>query len=276
MTWNDFIENRLGGKKADILLINPPLNLDCGVIENPVKLSPPLGLGYLATIAQQAGLRTAILDAEAMQLAPCHVVKAIRTFQPDVVGFSVVTPAVESVRQIVRSLEASNPLLIAGGIHPTVMPEHMLDVVPDLDLVVQGEAEKVWQALCQVRFNVSAVLKEPAFQRSVEVRCYKETVIIRPIHPPVLKTIPRLDHGNFVKVALLRDEPLFEYTVLGARGCAFRCKFCAAAAFRGYRVFFRDINDLMDEIETYAVLGPPRFHLVDDNTLRLPPKVVPL
>lgn len=262
----EFICERLNGPKADVLLINPPLNLDCGIVENPAQLSPPLGLGYLATIAQQAGLKAAILDAEGMQLNIPQILETVQMFRPDAVGFGVVTPAIESVHQIIQGLVPPYPVLIAGGIQPTAMPRVTIDRLPGLDLIVCAEAEDVWRELCACRFDIPTAVQLPWFRKHVTTDCYHDTLIMRPMHPPDLETLPQLDHSNFGKTILFRDDPAFEYTVLGSRGCAFRCKFCAAAAFRKHRVRYRSLDSLLSEIEACARLGPPRFHLIDDNT----------
>ena len=258
-----FVENRLKGKKADILLINPPLSLDCGISESPIQLSPPIGLGYLATISSQMGYGCAIIDAEGFQISPEQVAEVINNIRPRVVGFSIVTPGVEAVQKIIRRLPLPYPFLIAGGIHPTVLPFHTSEMLPEVNLIVRGEAEEIWRELCLRDFDPSRV------DLPMDVlckECYKDTLIFTAYRAPKPTHLPRLDQANFSKFEFFANHPDFEFTIVGSRGCNFSCGFCAAAAFRNHHTYFRDIDDVLDEVSDLAALGPKRFHFIDDNT----------
>jgi radical SAM superfamily enzyme YgiQ (UPF0313 family) len=260
-----FLDGVLGGPRADVLLVNPPLGVECGVREDPVELSPAIGLGYLATIADNQGLRSAVIESEMLRCDVPQTVKLIQSYAPRVVGFGVITPVVGVVRAIVDALPTPRPLLVAGGIHATTMPEHTIDGIGPLDILVRGEAEDVWGTLCRHHFDIEQA--GPELAEHADISRYRATTVITVRRPPNPSSIPELNHRKFAKFGLLRNDPKYEFTVLGARGCTFRCRFCAAAAFRAHRVQYREIGSILKEIETCVGLGGRAFHLLDDNTL---------
>ncbi len=67
----------------------------------------------------------------------------ITRFIPDVVGLSVATPKVPSAFRIARIVKSICPSakIIAGGQHPTLLPEEMF-TCPEIDFVIRGEGEE--------------------------------------------------------------------------------------------------------------------------------------
>ena len=137
-----------------VLLLNPPF-------ETPkhagMGVTFPLGLAYLASALDKAGIDVVALDAaiesprEVTQrgtinygLSPERLKNRIEQIKPDIVGiscfFSSRFPAVLQAARIVKSID-TKIITITGGIHPTLMPEKVC-AYPELDFAIIGEGEE--------------------------------------------------------------------------------------------------------------------------------------
>ena len=54
--------------KGTILFVNPPLSpySRYGILSQAGAIEPPLGLAYLAAVTRKAGLKTLVLDSQAL------------------------------------------------------------------------------------------------------------------------------------------------------------------------------------------------------------------
>jgi hypothetical protein len=84
-------------KSVDLVLVNTPLR-DYGSTPR-IKHStlPVLGLGYIATVAAEAGFNVGVLDAEANGMSFTEVADSINSINPRWVGFNLLAPT-SSVR----------------------------------------------------------------------------------------------------------------------------------------------------------------------------------
>src|SRR6516165_7207471 len=85
----------------------------------------PLGAGFLGTVLKQLGHQVRIFDQNVEGPDDSALLAEIARFQPDVVGFSVITPNYPVARRQIRTLKEFYPEihLIAGGIHASLFPE---------------------------------------------------------------------------------------------------------------------------------------------------------
>ena len=75
-----------------LVLINSPLQDYGKVRKREYYTTPPLGLGYLATIAQNKGCDVKLIDAEASGLSPQEIVRLAKEYKPDAVGINLTAP----------------------------------------------------------------------------------------------------------------------------------------------------------------------------------------
>jgi len=112
----------------------------------------PSGLACVATVLRRGGHRVKIhLCEEILELnqydraaARASLQALMREFRPDLVGLLLVTSAVPEgaiVAEDAKTLLGSQTLVVAGGPHPTVLPEELLAGCPAIDAAVIGEGE---------------------------------------------------------------------------------------------------------------------------------------
>jgi radical SAM superfamily enzyme YgiQ (UPF0313 family) len=98
-------------------------------------INPPLGLCYVASVYEKAGIEVKIIDANVLNLTPLEVVDEAIRFGADAVGVSILTPAHEYACKIAELLPRGEITSIAGGPHASACP----DELKDFDVVYQGD-----------------------------------------------------------------------------------------------------------------------------------------
>lgn len=166
------------------------------------------------------GYETCVLDARGD--LPEQIVQKIAGAR--VVGVSSITPAQPVADRIYQIVAAANPgaVIVAGGYHPSAMPVETLTANPELDLIVRGEGEATMVELLR-RNCVPAGIPGTAY------RLPGGTVKIEPPGRRLCpEEIPLPDYS--LLPGSLAD---YDFNVATARGCTYRCAFCANWSFWG-------------------------------------------
>jgi anaerobic magnesium-protoporphyrin IX monomethyl ester cyclase len=228
-----------------VLFIHPKREDD---LFEDIKL-PPLGLAYLAAVLRQAGHDVAILDANVEKDALRPVRDRLVSFEPDVVGISVVSQLFRTSLKIAAMAKATLPgaRVVMGGSHPTVFPEAVA-AERDVDYVVRGEGEDTVVELV-------AALERGDGVAGIRGIVHKSGggVVVEPPRP----LIQDLDRLPFPAYDLL---PVGHYAppqatrlpfmgMITSRGCAYRCAFCDARVVMGGRYRAHSPERTLAEVE---------------------------
>lgn len=134
-----------------ILLLNPPHPAIGSRI--PVEQLPPLGLLSVGGPLLDAGFTVKLLDADLRNLSLQDVRHEVLAFAPDVllVGHAGSTSAHPVVVRLLRALRPMLPGVpfVYGGVFPTYHWADILRDVPEVDIIVRGEAERTGVLLAQ-------------------------------------------------------------------------------------------------------------------------------
>ncbi|MEN6621930.1 MAG: radical SAM protein [Smithella sp.] len=154
----------------------------------------------------------------------------------DLVGITCMTPLAPRSYELAEHFRKRGLPVVMGGIHVSYMPEEALRYA---DTVVIGEAEQIWPLLLE------------DFAKGQMQKIYKagEQPHIENLLPP------RRD--------LLRGKYFVE-TVQTGRGCPINCNFCSVTAFYGPRYRLRNIDSVIDEINS---IKSKRIFIIDDNII---------
>lgn len=177
--------------------------------------SPYLGQQYVAAALLSAGHIVRCLD-----LANCSDAEArtclaeeARLFQPDLVGMTLFTYNALAGYRLAEVLSGTGALLIAGGPHPTVLPEEPLAHGFDLSLAGEGEHAIVAVAEClQSGGDFSSI---PGLYTPKG-------------HGPPYHAIEDLDALPYPHLAAgSTGDGTVAGGIVSSRGCPARCTFCA-------------------------------------------------
>src|ERR1019366_6791380 len=177
----------------------------------------PLGVGFIGTVLKEHGYEVAIFDQNAGGLDDELLWQTVRTFAPEVVGFSVITPNYPVARVQITEMKHRYPetLVIAGGIHVNLFSEDLL--ADGADYAILGEGE----------YSTLELLNRLAEGSDVEgvhgiAMMGPGGIRITPKQPTALD----LDALPFVGRGLYNLPKYTHHSMVASRGCPYRCKFC--------------------------------------------------
>jgi len=206
-----------------LLLINPVNPNRAGLTVNHTGIFPPLGLGIVAALTP-GDWEIEILDEN---------FDRFRYREADLVGFSSFTAQITRAYEIAGIFRERHIPTVIGGIHASMMPEEALQYV---DSVVIGEAESTWPRFIR------------DFEKGQQKPVYRED-------KTALTKISRARHDLF------HPDYAFD-SIQTARGCPMDCNFCSVTTFNGRNYRQRDIEDVLDELES---IQKGLVYFVDDN-----------
>lgn len=227
-------------------------------------ITPPLGLGYLASYAKKFGHKVLIIDALRDNLSNEQVVEKINSAGISAVGITCLSAFYNEVVELSKMLKAEGKKVFIGGVHPTFMPKQTL-IDTGADYVSLGEGEISLKKLLDANFdgtgiqgiyNLENLPDKPIKGEKVENLDDLPMPDWEQISP---KSYPRAPHG-----AVTKNYPIG--IIITTRGCPYGCKFCASPNFYDRKIRFRSPKNVVDEIE-YLVKnhGVKEIHFEDDN-----------
>lgn len=261
-------------KKTAVLLVVPQQPASADILKISTGITQPLGLGYIAAALERAGESVELLDNSVEDLSPEEFKARVRAAAPRLVGLSVCSSSHNTALLLARLAKEALPgvTVAAGGIHPSALPEKMLEE-PAVDFVVIGEGEETLpQLLAALRSG-----SDPAAVPGLAFRSAKG-VVRTPPRPLIedLDALPfpawhlmRMDRYTLPAQRRLTSAPAA--AVITSRGCPHSCNFCSHnSVFRG-RVRFRSPEGVVAELkELQQRYGVGEVLFWDDSFLLRP------
>ena len=211
-----------------------PMGTNTNVFDKFMSI-PMLGPLYLATIADQAGYQTTILNENILR----RQVTKKELENVDILCMSCMTATVERGKVIaqeykkLRESMSRESWTIIGGIHASMIPE---DVVNHFDQVFVGEAEEKILDLLSGK-DRSKVVKG--------------------------SRIADLDTTPIPDFKLLKNwESMKSWPIMTSRGCPYDCTFCSVTAMFGQSYRVKSVERVLEEIKSY---DHNWFFFVDDH-----------
>ena len=248
-------------RNKDILLIYPAYTYP--------RKSPPLGLAYLAAYVEQTGFRSHIHDFNIYQINDDDFKELLLSKPWLMVGMSFMTNQfTEALRlsSLIKHILPDTPL-VAGGPHPSSIPERTLQELPALDIIVKGEGEETLKELAEVLSEVNDYdqIDGLYFRKNGEIFKNLERQLIADLDSlpfPAWKYLD-LNKYNVFNIGEKGEAPVF--ALLSSRGCPNFCTFCDSHTIFGRKFRPRSAQNIFDEI-TYLnkIFGMVEFDFVDD------------
>jgi anaerobic magnesium-protoporphyrin IX monomethyl ester cyclase len=267
------LDNR-SNSKMKIVLVAPPMRMEqvYGDFSEWGSISPPTGLCYIAALLRENGVQVEILDAEALGLGLSETVRRIVAAQPDMVGITCKTLWVDSAGRLADALKRDMPdvCIVAGGNHPTAIPERTLNEFPAFDIVAIGEGEYTFLELLRTleqggNLQDVAGLAFRRDQRIIRTAPRGRVLDLDKLPLPAFDLLPELTH---YRPPLNSVEKLPAFSLVASRGCPAQCTFCDRSVF-GNRVVTHSPEYIVDMVETLRNEHGIRYLLFDDDNLLL-------
>jgi anaerobic magnesium-protoporphyrin IX monomethyl ester cyclase len=228
-----------------------PEVLDMARYRERRKEFPPFGALYIAATLEQAGHAV-----DVSKLTPEAIEHDFRAF--DIVAFSISASATFNlfVECKAKSKFSQDTLLLAGGVHATLLPEQtLLDLRPDVVAFGEGEDTVLELVDCFTsrdfrhvegvcRWNGNRPIRNPARRLSRTVDRFQF---------PARHLIPEAD---FIMNDRMSNTGVRMTHIMPGRGCPFPCRYCASAQTTAqYRSGENVRQELLHLIERYNIGG---------------------
>lgn len=265
-----------------VLLIYPPITTNKN---DPtfIRLTPPLGLGYIASVLEKEGIEVKILDAVVTGtirkknnfiyygLTDEEIKKYIENYNPGIVGISSqFTSFSKNAHRTAKITKEINKdiLVVFGGAHSTACSDFILNGDKNVDVIVKGEGEFTMLELSQ------RIIKKKSIFNISGIKIRKNGKII---DNPNRAYIENLDSLPFPARHLLPMKLYFENykwwnmrnpctTLISSRGCPGNCTFCSIHSIWGHKWRARSATNVLDEMEfLIEKYGIREFDFLDDN-----------
>ena len=237
----------------DILLFNPPAPGGRGYTREGRCTQeagvwgtqwPPLTLATAAALLRRDGHRVTLRDYPAAGADLLSLTQDLRALRPGFAIWSTGTPTLSFDLDIARVVRANAPESVTAviGTHVTVRPEEAL-CEPALNVVVRGEPEGIIRELCRCAGRWAEVPgiswrdNDGAIRRNPDASWLDPDAIPAPDWDGLDRDAYRLPlkGRRFLMVAPVR-------------GCPYRCTFCTAPLYYGYRLRRRPAAQVVDEM----------------------------
>jgi len=215
------------------------------------------------------GHEVRILDQAALKLTNEKVLQRIKKWDPDIVGFSILSQNLQTAKVLGQELKDWNPNLkvIFGNYLPTFYGQRMIETFPWLDACARGEGEEIFKELLDTweRGNDLDGVAGVTWRKNGHAKENPERPLIEDLDTipfPDRSLVPDVYQNRMNGVAMSSRK----FTIMvSSRGCPYSCTFCACSTFNRHRVRARSSRNIIDELSELAGKGYEEILLVDDN-----------
>ena len=225
-----------------MLFINPAQEKFGGFLSRYIPVGIPVAIGCLAAYLKKHGVKVRVVDEELVDITPSVLRELVDGLErPYMFGLSCLTAHVVRAYQLARMIKAEFPdsIVVAGGLHPTALPEEALET-GDIDYVVRGEGEEVMLQLHRAirGGDEPTKLKGLSFKRDGKVISNPEAPLI-----PELDDIPIFPYELF-------NHPKYDMGfITSSRGCPYKCTYCSQRMLTGTTYRYKSAGRLVEELD---------------------------
>lgn len=269
LTVEEALANFPSADGARVVIMRPPAVFSASAYSTPVTVA--LGPAYVAGLLEAAGYNVDIVDAigEGLQnirfsddglfkYQGLDIDTVIERIGPEtkILGVSMMfSQAWPHMRAVIEDVKRAYPhlVIVAGGEHPTAMPEYVLQDCPDIDYIITGEGELAFLEFLHHHFAGTSVQDIPGIAFIGGDGVYINNGLSRRIAD--FANLPRpawhLCHiDNFFIGNWSHGIPYGRnMLILATRGCPYQCTFCSSPTMWTTRYVMRPATEVVDEIE---------------------------
>lgn len=222
----------------------------------PWTMPPSLGLYYISAAVKKAGHECTVYDALLHYDTPEQTYNNI-PHDADIIGIQMFYTSVEWVKEFIRYIprNSSNKVII-GGPHVTVSDDSLRKEV-NADVGVQGEFDNSLDVMLPKILNdgITGTFRMPSTDLNV-------------------MPFPDYDEMNlpaywksFTSLAMPVKGKRIGY-IQCTRGCFAACTFCANGKISNYKVKYREIDNIVEEVKYLkSRYNIDELWITDDNVL---------
>lgn len=221
-----------------------------------------LGIMYLASLLKSKGNEVEVFIGRNIK----HLAHEIRSFNPDIVGFSCTTGFHQIALEIARAIKSyTKAITVFGGSHPTFFPEIIKENA--VDVVCMGEGEGALSDLADA-VNLKIEIRE-IFNCWIK---QGKQIIKNDVRPLIedLDSLPFPDRSIYYHKYPFMNHS--QKVFIAGRGCPYKCTYCFNESMqrlyegKGKYVRLRSVENVISEIDqTHKRYGIKTVYMIDDT-----------
>lgn len=230
----------------------------------------PLGIGYLASYIRQFGYSVKIFQPDTDESYNQELKEIIASFNPSIVGISVMTPSYPRAVEICNMIKSLNKdiITILGGHHVSAVGKEVLEQSPNTDFAVIGEGEVTLHELVQ-----SLEIATPSYaevkglvwrDNDGNIHVNENRELISDIDSLPFPARDLVDMSKF-RLHSYIDFGKKSTTMITTRGCPYKCAFCSSWLTMGNRYRVRSVENIMREVKELVAHGIDHIVFEDDT-----------
>jgi len=191
--------------------------------------------------------------------------QAVKKHRPDMAGLSITSAQMPVAGKVAEMLSTGHGLpLVAGGSHPTLVPEEALDL-PGIVGVFRGECDHVFADWVDAFSSGKTATETQNFSYISDGSVKNNAVGF----PEDLSALPLPDRSIFPMREMLKfNADLVGAEFIASRGCPYSCTYCNNHIFNelrgGAHHRRKSVERMLEEIET-VISEYPEAHCVGFN-----------
>jgi radical SAM superfamily enzyme YgiQ (UPF0313 family) len=219
---------------------------------------PPIGLAYLAGPLQDNGHQVVILDMMFAKNPQKSFLEKIRSFKPEVIGFSIrnldnqhmmnSSHPLPEIKKYVTCAKNEGIITVLGGTAFTTLPREMLEYM-GADYGIAGQGESSLPMLVNSLKTGQVALEIPGLVR----RDATGSVIANPAVISGYTNVANVD-WNAINLDPYKWGIIPSASILVKTGCPYKCIFCDCKTTWGEKFIFRDIDNIVADIKQLKLL----------------------
>ncbi len=220
-------------------------------------LVPPMGLLYTAAVAKEAGINTVFIEGSSLK-SDEECLNSILQKNPVLVGISCTGYNWPNVQALAKQIKEKNKdvKVIIGGAFPEGYRRKCLDECKDIDYVATGDGEP------QIRDLYLAISADkdkgekrlstiPGLiwrNKKGEIKVNEGMSMVKDLNAIPFPAREIININEYTpSIGYFKRLP--NITVIGSRGCPYRCTFCHTTNDYGNKLRLRTAKNIVDEIE---------------------------
>ncbi|MBW2141073.1 MAG: radical SAM protein, partial [Deltaproteobacteria bacterium] len=234
----------------------------------------PLGLACVAEATQKVGHEVKLINMMAAKDTTAVIEKALRIFEPEVIGISVRNvddQNMKDTRFLLRPVKEfitdcrrlSNAPIVLGGAGYSIYPQSALEYL-EADMGIQGEGEKAFVSLLERLKKQDDLSGVPGLY----LRDQGAQATVRPVKNLDDCPLPPPRAHEWIPASMKEKKIWVPFQT--RRGCPMDCSYCSTSTIEGRNLRRRSPDRVVEMMARYAEAGLRHFIFVD-NTFNLPP-----
>lgn len=240
-------------------------------------LVPPMGLLYTATVARQEGIKVEFIEGSFLK-SDEDCLSAILSKSPTLVGISCTGFNWPKVKELAEQIKEKNKniKIVVGGAFPEGYRKKCLEECQYIDFVATGDGEPqirdMYLAISEdVKIGEARLSNIPGLvwkNNKNEIKINEGMSMIKDVNSIPFPARDLIDINDYCpSIGYFKRLP--NITVVGSRGCPFKCTFCHTTNDYGNRLRLRSAKNIVDEIQECVEKYGAKDVIFWDNVLTI-------